>query len=87
MVNGESRRTDNDYRWKSMLRKEEIKTIFFIVCLKHVFTSIDHNYKNSQYATSGETVSLWDEQRAQPLQSFKWGADSHAKVKFNPIEV
>jgi len=52
-----------------------------------VFTSIDHNYKNAQYATSGETVSLWDEQRAQPLQSFKWGADSHARVKFNPIEV
>ena len=40
-----------------------------------------------QYATSGESVSLWDEQRAQPLQSFKWGADSHTRVKFNPIEV
>ncbi|CAF1123687.1 unnamed protein product [Adineta ricciae] len=53
---------------------------------KHVFTSIDHHYKNPQYATSGETVSLWDEQRAQPLQTFKWGADSHARVKFNPIE-
>ncbi|CAF2529404.1 unnamed protein product [Rotaria sp. Silwood2] len=53
---------------------------------KHVFTSIDHHYKNAQYATSGENVSLWDEQRAQPLQSFQWGADSHARVKFNPIE-
>lgn len=53
---------------------------------KHVFTSIDHHYKHRQYATSGETVSLWDEQRAQPLQTFKWGADSHARVKFNPIE-
>ncbi len=52
-----------------------------------VFTSIDHHYKNAQYATSGETILLWDEQRAQPLQSFKWGADSHARVKFNPIEV
>ncbi len=56
-------------------------------CFQHVFTSIDHHYKNAQYATSGENVSLWDEQRAQPLQSFKWGADSHARVKFNPIEV
>ena len=59
-----------------------------VLCsFQHVFTSIDHHHKNAQYATSGETVSLWDEQRAQPLQSFKWGADSHARVKFNPIEV
>ncbi|CAF0738640.1 unnamed protein product [Didymodactylos carnosus] len=53
---------------------------------KHIFTSIDHHYKKSEFATSGETVELWDENRAQPTQSFKWGVDSHSSVKFNPIE-
>eukprot|EP01034_Spumella_vulgaris_P040678 gene40678-50330_t len=48
--------------------------------------SIDHHWKDNQFATSGETVQIWDNSRATPLHSYKWGADSILSVKFNPAE-
>ena len=39
------------------------------------------------FATCGEQVDIWDENRAEPVRSFTWGVDTIHSVKFNPIEV
>jgi len=39
------------------------------------------------FATCGQQVDVWDEERAEPVRSFTWGVDSITSVKFNPVEV
>ncbi|XP_041360731.1 DDB1- and CUL4-associated factor 13-like [Gigantopelta aegis] len=53
---------------------------------KTVFQSMDHHWSENLFATSGECVNIWDEERTEPIRSFTWGVDSTHHVKFNPIE-
>ena len=39
------------------------------------------------FATCGQQVDIWDEERTEPVRSFNWGVDSINSVKFNPVEV
>lgn len=50
--------------------------------------SISAHYTKPLFATasSSATVELWDESRADPLQSFSFGTDSLHCVRFNPVE-
>ena len=57
------------------------------VCLQTVFQGIDHHWSANMFATCGQQVDVWDEERAEPVRSFTWGADSIVSVKFNPVEV
>lgn len=50
------------------------------------FKSLDHHWSEPMFATAGDTVDLWDHQRAEPTSSFQWGADSVNCVRFNPAE-
>uniref|UniRef100_A0A4X2KC48 DDB1 and CUL4 associated factor 13 n=1 Tax=Vombatus ursinus TaxID=29139 RepID=A0A4X2KC48_VOMUR len=54
---------------------------------KTVYTGIDHHWKKDIFATCGQQVDIWDEQRTSPICSMTWGLDSISSVKFNPIEV
>uniref|UniRef100_A0A5F9DJ63 DDB1- and CUL4-associated factor 13 n=1 Tax=Oryctolagus cuniculus TaxID=9986 RepID=A0A5F9DJ63_RABIT len=54
---------------------------------KTVYTGIDHHWKDPVFATCGQQVDIWDEQRTNPICSMTWGFDSISSVKFNPIEV
>ncbi|GAB6018710.1 hypothetical protein CHUAL_000386 [Chamberlinius hualienensis] len=56
------------------------------IVAKTILNGISHHYSSPQFATSGERVDIWDENRAEPLHSYKWGADGIYGVKFNPIE-
>lgn len=51
-----------------------------------VLRGIDHHWKRPLFATAGEKVEVWDHERASPLHSFVWGADSVESVRFNPVE-
>ncbi|XP_060679320.1 DDB1- and CUL4-associated factor 13 isoform X1 [Hemiscyllium ocellatum] len=53
---------------------------------KTVYTGIDHHWKDGVFATCGQQVDIWDEQRTSPIRSFTWGVDSISSIKFNPIE-
>lgn len=53
---------------------------------KSVIMGLAHHYKNNMFATAGETVSLWEEGRNEPLRSFNWGVDTIYNVIFSPIE-
>ncbi|KAM4685312.1 DDB1- and CUL4-associated factor 13 isoform 2-T2 [Amazona ochrocephala] len=53
---------------------------------KTVYTGIDHHWKEAVFATCGQQVDIWDEQRTSPMCSLTWGFDSISSVKFNPIE-
>lgn len=55
--------------------------------LKTVYMGIDHHWKEAVFATCGQQVDIWDEQRSSPICSMTWGFDSICSVKFNPIEV
>ncbi|XP_053322261.1 DDB1- and CUL4-associated factor 13 [Spea bombifrons] len=63
-------------------KEEPIHTILG----KTVFTGIDHHWNEAVFATCGQQVDIWDEQRSSPMRSFSWGVDSISSVKFNPIE-
>ncbi|XP_029447716.1 DDB1- and CUL4-associated factor 13 [Rhinatrema bivittatum] len=53
---------------------------------KTVYTGIDHHWQDAVFATCGQQVDIWNEQRSTPMRSFTWGVDSICSVKFNPIE-
>ncbi|XP_069776353.1 DDB1- and CUL4-associated factor 13 [Narcine bancroftii] len=53
---------------------------------KTVYTGIDHHWKDGVFATCGQQVDIWDEQRSSPIRSFVWSVDSVTSVKFNPVE-
>jgi DDB1- and CUL4-associated factor 13 len=53
---------------------------------KHFYTAIDHHLKKPMYVTSGERIDVWDESHLEPIKSYAWGVDSHATVRFNPVE-
>ncbi|XP_054564640.1 DDB1- and CUL4-associated factor 13 isoform X3 [Eptesicus fuscus] len=53
---------------------------------KTVYTGIDHHWKEGIFATCGQQVDIWDEQKTSPICSMTWGFDSISSVKFNPIE-
>lgn len=55
--------------------------------LQTVFTGLDHHQKDAVFATCGQQVDIWDEQRSSPIRSFTWGVDSFSAVRFNPVEV
>jgi len=50
------------------------------------FNGLDHHKAKTNFATCGVQVDLWDHNRADPIHSFQWGADSVMSVKFNPID-
>ena len=47
---------------------------------------IDHHWRDDQFATSGDSVCLWDSDKNTPLLTYKWGSDSIVSVRFNPSE-
>ncbi|XP_028836604.1 DDB1- and CUL4-associated factor 13 [Denticeps clupeoides] len=63
-------------------REEPLSTILG----KAMFTGIDHHQKDATFATCGQTVDIWDEQRSSPVRSFSWGVDSFSCVRYNPVE-
>ena len=64
-----------------------------VILTTQVLMGCDHSCEGSSFATCGSgEVDLWDEERADPVSTFKWDtpsnsyADSVNSVKFNPIE-
>lgn len=55
--------------------------------MQTVFTGLDHHRKDGVFATCGQQVDIWDEQRSSPIRSFTWGVDSFSCVRFSPVEV
>lgn len=55
--------------------------------MQTVFTGLDHHRQDGLFATCGQQVDIWDEQRSSPIRSFTWGVDSFSSVNFNPVEV
>ncbi|XP_038601522.1 DDB1- and CUL4-associated factor 13 [Tachyglossus aculeatus] len=53
---------------------------------KTLYIGIDHHWKEAIFATCGQQVDIWDEQRTSPICSMTWGVESISSVKFNPIE-
>ena len=43
---------------------------------KHAFRAIDHHWERQQFATAGAAVEVWDHERAEPVTTFSWGADT-----------
>lgn len=52
-----------------------------------MFQGIDHHWRDNVYATCGDQVDIWSEDRSEPVRTFKWGVDTVHSVKFNPVEV
>jgi WD repeat and SOF domain-containing protein 1 len=48
--------------------------------------AIDHHWIDNQFATCGDVLNVWDPTRANPIHTYKWGADSIISVKYNPAE-
>jgi WD repeat and SOF domain-containing protein 1 len=47
---------------------------------------VDHHRRQPLFATASVQVDLWDPQRAEPVHSFGWGAETIRHVKFNLVE-
>uniref|UniRef100_H2Z0S1 Sof1-like protein domain-containing protein n=1 Tax=Ciona savignyi TaxID=51511 RepID=H2Z0S1_CIOSA len=53
---------------------------------KSLYTGVDHHWTEATYATCGQTVDIWNLERAEPIRVYKWGMDSVNSVRFNPVE-
>jgi WD repeat and SOF domain-containing protein 1 len=54
---------------------------------KGTFTCVDSHREGQLFATSGSLeVALWDQTRAEPIQTFSWGADTVNSIRFNQAE-
>jgi len=62
-------------------------TAHYVCLFQTVFHAIDHHWSADMFATCGQQVDVWSEERAEPVRSFTWGVDSINSIKFNPIEV
>lgn len=65
--------------------KASIEPINTIIA-PHSLLAVDHHWVDNQFATSGDTVCIWDGSRKDPMHSYKWGCDTVTSVKFNPAE-
>ena len=50
------------------------------------FTALDHHWAEPTMATCSSQIDIWDHVRSEPIQSFKWGADSIQCVRYNKVE-
>ncbi|XP_063306356.1 DDB1- and CUL4-associated factor 13 [Pelobates fuscus] len=73
-------------QWKMVKEYGEKEEPIHTLLGKSVFTGVDHHWKDGVFATCGQQVDIWDEQRSSPMRSFTWGVDSITSVKFNPVE-
>ncbi|XP_007901403.1 DDB1- and CUL4-associated factor 13 [Callorhinchus milii] len=78
-------KTIKQWKMESPAHGEEEEPIHTLLG-KAIYTGIDHHWKEGLFATSGQQVDIWDEQRSSPIRSFTWGVDSISSVKFNPVE-
>ncbi|KAL9380320.1 hypothetical protein Peur_025977 [Populus x canadensis] len=53
---------------------------------ENAFWAVDHQWNGDLFATAGAQVDIWNHNRSQPVNSFKWGTDSVISVRFNPGE-
>ncbi|KAG0500231.1 hypothetical protein HPP92_000303 [Vanilla planifolia] len=67
------------------LSGDDPKTIAVYVW-KHAFWGVDHQWDGHLFATVGAQVDVWDCDRSEPVNSFKWGNDTVISGKFNPAE-
>lgn len=65
--------------------EEELEPVNTILG-KSVFQGVDCHWKENKFATCGERVDIWDEERSEPIRSFTWGPDSITSLRFNPVE-
>ncbi|EDV23507.1 uncharacterized protein TRIADDRAFT_50515 [Trichoplax adhaerens] len=66
--------------------KNSLKEPDMTILSKNIFNAIDHSWKSDIFATCGQVVEIWDEEKTEPIRSFTWGIESHIGVRFNPIE-
>ena len=69
------------------LSKSWLRPCYAVIVFQSVFNAIDHHWKEPMFATTGDVVEIWNEERTEPVRSFTWGVDSINSLKFNPIEV
>jgi WD repeat and SOF domain-containing protein 1 len=64
---------------------EDIRPVSTFIA-PHSLTSIDHHWVDQQFATSGDSVCVWDSSRSDPVHTYTWGADAVLCTRFNPAE-
>eukprot|EP00698_Gefionella_okellyi_P006519 TRINITY_DN15854_c0_g1_i1.p1 TRINITY_DN15854_c0_g1~~TRINITY_DN15854_c0_g1_i1.p1 ORF type:complete len:441 (+),score=72.80 TRINITY_DN15854_c0_g1_i1:44-1366(+) len=67
----------------SLARPSEAKTTFLS---SSPLRSVDHHWTDALFATAGDVVAVWDQNRTEPIHTFSWGADSATFVRFNRTE-
>jgi WD repeat and SOF domain-containing protein 1 len=78
--------TIKQWRCSASEDDETVEVLMNTILGKTVFHSIDHHWSTNMFATCGQQVDIWDEERSEPVRSFSWGLDSLNSIKFNPIE-
>ncbi|CAB4018684.1 DDB1- and CUL4-associated factor 13-like [Paramuricea clavata] len=74
------------WRWKQDDDAKKSTHLVHTIVGKTMFQGIDHHWRDSVYATCGDQVDIWNEDRSEPVRSFQWGVDTVHSVKFNPVE-
>ncbi|MEN2497390.1 MAG: DDB1- and CUL4-associated factor 13 [Marteilia pararefringens] len=73
----------DEFNGNSSVKKSDIVDYFDTGSFIH---GIDHQFNSPHYAVCGESVVLFDENRHDPIQQFKWGPYNIIDLKFNFVE-
>lgn len=72
--------------WSTDALSDAASTPLNTIISKHLYTGLDHHWKEPVYATSGESISIWNHEKADPVRIYTWGTDTVNSVRFNPVE-
>ncbi|CAK8684107.1 unnamed protein product [Clavelina lepadiformis] len=72
--------------WTTDALSEQSHNPLNTIVTKTLYTGIDHHWKEPIYATCGQTVDIWNDERSEPVKVYKWGTDSVNSISFNPVE-
>ena len=79
--------------WKDPSLGVKLREPIAAIITSQVLMGCDHSCQENSFATCGTgQVDVWDEERAEPVSTFKWDtpsnsfSDSINSVKYNPVE-
>jgi len=72
--------------WSSDITVEDNTVPINSIVTQSLYSGIDYSWHEDLFATSGQTVDIWNPERAEPIKTFKYENESISTVRFNPIE-
>ncbi|KAA6372370.1 MAG: putative U3 snoRNP-associated protein Sof1 [Streblomastix strix] len=85
--NSDDEEDEDDDEDQKLKQSKVIDTPIETIVGSYAYTSVDHNWTNQTFCSTGASVDIWDLQHSKvPINSFAWGADTYYYARYNRVE-